>query len=375
MNGEKIRVLHIIRHMNTGGAETLIMNLYRNIDREKIQFDFLVFGDGSFDKEINQLGGKIYYMKYLTEIGQIRFKKNLIEFFKAHREYKIVHSHIDQVSGIILEAANKAEVPVRISHSHSTGNSNNYIAKIYKQMLQNKINRNANVFFACSENAAKWLFKNLSHKAYIINNGIDTEKFAFSEENRNKIRREFNIKDDTKIIGHVGSLIPVKNHKFILEIFKEYIKTKPNTVLMLVGDGELKEKLKQDAKNLNIEKNVFFTGIRSDVQKFYSAFDMFIFPSLYEGISTALIEAQTNGLTIFASSAVDSKTNITNTINFIDLNESAEKWAKKIENTDIKRYNNIEKIKENGFDIKKIAENLQEKYYELYCKEEKYEKK
>ena len=133
MNEGKIRVLHVIRHMNTGGAETLIMNLYRNVDREKIQFDFLVFGDGIFDKEINQLGGKIYYMKYLTEIGQIKFKKNLIEFFKTHREYKIVHSHIDQVSGIILEAAKKAEVPVRISHSHSTGNSNNCNAKIYKK--------------------------------------------------------------------------------------------------------------------------------------------------------------------------------------------------------------------------------------------------
>lgn len=374
MNGERIRVLHIIRHMNIGGAETLIMNLYRNIDREKIQFDFLVFGEGSFDKEINQLGGKIYYMKYLTEIGQIRFKKNLIEFFRTHREYKIIHSHIDQVSGIILEAANKAKVPVRISHSHSTGNSNNYIAKIYKQMLQNKINKNANVFFACSENAAKWLFKDLGYKAYIINNGIDTEKFAFSEENRNQIRKEFNIPKDIKVMGHVGSLITVKNHKFILKIFKEYIKTNPNTVLMLVGDGILKEKLKRDTEKLNIEKNVFFIGIRSDVQKFYSAFDMFIFPSLYEGISTALIEAQTNGLIIFASNTVDSKTDITKTINFIDLNDSAENWAKKIEKTDIKRYNNIEKIKENGFDIKKIAENLQEKYYELYYKEEKYEK-
>ena len=149
---------------------------------------------------------------------------------------------------------------------------------------------------------------------------------------------------------------------------------RPNTVLMLVGNGRLKEKLKQDAKNLNIEKNIFFTGIRSDVQKFYSAFDMFIFPSLYEGISTALIEAQTNGLTIFASSAVDSKTDITNTINFIDLKDSAENWAKKIERTDIKRSNNIEKIKENGFDIKEIAKNLEKKYYELYYREEKYGK-
>lgn len=374
MNEGKIRVLHVIRHMNTGGAETLIMNLYRNVDREKIQFDFLVFGDGIFDKEINQLGGKIYYMKYLTEIGQIKFKKNLIEFFKTHREYKIVHSHIDQVSGIILEAAKKAEVPVRISHSHSTGNSNNCIAKIYKKILQTKINKNANVFFACSENAAKWLFKKMDYKAYIINNGIDTEKFAFSEENRKQIREEFNIKDGTEVIGHVGSLIPVKNHKFILEVFEEYIKMRPNTVLMLVGNGRLKEKLKQDAKNLNIEKNIFFTGIRSDVQKFYSAFDMFIFPSLYEGISTALIEAQTNGLTIFASSAVDSKTDITNTINFIDLKDSAENWAKKIKRTDIKRYNNIEKIKENGFDIKEIARNLEKKYYDLYYRKEEYGK-
>ena len=149
---------------------------------------------------------------------------------------------------------------------------------------------------------------------------------------------------------------------------------RPNTVLMLVGNGRLKEKLKQDAKNLNIEKNIFFTGIRSDVQKFYSAFDMFIFPSLYEGISTALIEAQTNGLTIFASSAVDSKTDITNTINFIDLKDSAENWAKKIERTDIKRYNNIEKIKENGFDIKEIARNLEKKYYDLYYRKEEYGK-
>lgn len=374
MEQKSVKVLQIIRHMNAGGAETLIMNLYRNIDKSKVQFDFLVFGEGIFDKEITELGGKIYYMKYLTDIGPYLYKKNLIKFFKEHNEYKIIHSHIDQVSGIIVEAAKKAGVPIRISHSHSTNNSNNWIVKIYKKILQKKIKKYANYFFACSEKAANWLFEEKSKSAYIINNGINVEKFLFSKDKREIIRKEFGIAPETTVIGHVGSLISVKNHSFLLEVFKEYLKYNENSVLLLVGDGNLKEELKQQAHSLNIEKKIYFAGVRFDVEKFYSAFDVFVFPSLYEGISTALIEAQTNGLPIYTSDKVDVNTDVTNTINFLSVENGVSFWAESIIKNKAKRNDNLQLIRDSGFDIKDIAKKLQQIYQNLYYKETNSEK-
>lgn len=197
---ECVRVLQVIRAMNIGGAETFIMNVYRNIDREKVKFDFLVSGDGKYDEEIRKLGGKIYKIPYITEVGQIRFVQNLKNFFHTHPEYQIVHSHIDQVSGIILETAKKCGVKTTISHSHNTRNSNGIIGKIYKMYLQSKINKNSDIKLACGNDAAKWLYKPEASKAIVVNNGIDTDRFLFSKEHRDEKRKALGVDENTVVI-------------------------------------------------------------------------------------------------------------------------------------------------------------------------------
>ena len=359
-SNKPIRVLQIIRQMNVGGAETFIMNVYRNIDREKIQFDFLVNGEGIFDEEIKSLGGNIFYMQYITDVGQLMYKKKLKEFFDNH-SYDIVHSHIDQVSGIILETANDCNVKYRIAHSHSTKNSNNFLIKIYKRYLQSKINKNANILLACGEKAAKWLYKPKKDEAIIINNGIDIDKFTFSPAKRNKIRKELNIAEDTIVLGHIGRFEKPKNHIFLIKVFNEYIRKNNNSILVLVGEGTLRPKIEKMVKLYNLEKNVKFLGNRSDVFNIYSALDFFIFPSLYEGLSISMIEAQISGLPILASDTIDKNSDISTNVKWLSLKESPQKWSQEILQTPIKRKN----VCGSQYDIKITAKKMQDLYLKL----------
>ena len=364
-----IRILQVVRRMNYGGLETLIMNLYRNIDRNKFQFDFIVDKSGKYDKEIKSMGGKIFYLPYITDIGERKYLKVLRTFFKQHSEYKIVHSHLDQVSGIIMEAAFLENVPIRISHSHSTKNSNNLIVKVYKKYLQAKIIKYANNFFACSENAGKWLFKNKINECYILKNGIQTDKFRFSIEDREKIRKAYNIKNDEIVWGHVGRFSREKNHKFLIDSFYEYQKKNHNAKLLLIGEGRLKVDMEKRVEKLGIGNKVVFLGTLSNPEKFYSAFDLMVFPSLYEGLSLVMVEAQVSGLPIIASDTIDKLTDITNTIKFMSIKDGAEDWAQYIEKHKFTRYKkNYDKIVNAGYDIKDISRNLERKYDELLKK-------
>lgn len=358
-----IRVLQIIRHMNVGGAETFIMNVYRNIDRNKVQFDFLVNGEGFFDQEIKDLGGKIYYMDYLTMVGPIAYKKELLNFFSKHTEYQIIHSHFDQVSGIILETAKKCNIVNRISHSHSTKNSNNILGKIYKKYLQGKILKNATLICACGEEAAKWLYSSKYKQAVIVNNGIDIEKFQYSDAKRKKIREELDAKDDTIIIGHIGRFSKVKNQKYLIEIYKKYLEKNKNSLLVMVGTGELKTQIEQIVYEQKLEEHVKFLGTRQDTDAIYSAIDYYIFPSFYEGLSLSLIEAQVSGLKILASDTIDKKTNISGKIEWLSIKEKPEKWAEKIQPSRETREVSKQNIEE--YDIKKIAKQLQKIYMEM----------
>lgn len=359
---EQIRVLHVLRVMEMGGAQALIMNLYRNIDREKVQFDFLVSDKEYFDEEILKLGGRIFYIPYLTKKGQLNYEHNIIKFLKEHNEYKIVHSHIDQVTGIIMQAARKANVPVRIAHSHNTKNTNGFIGKIYKNYLQNKINKNATNLFGCSEEACKWLFKERANEAKILNNGIDIEKFKYSIEKREKVRKELNISESTMVVGHIGAFRKQKNHECLINIYNEYLKTNSNSCLLLCGEGDLKTVMEKKVINLGIENNVKFLGIRNDIDALYSAFDIFLFPSLYEGLSVALIEAQASGVKILASDTIDKKTKLTNNIEFISLENK--NWNKYFVPNENRNYNKNIDI----YDIRKIANRYQEYMEELNAK-------
>lgn len=361
-----IRVLQVVRRMNYGGLETLLMNIYRNIDRTKVQFDFIVDEKGKYDNEIERMGGKIFYIPYITDVGFRKYVNNLRDFFRQHKEYKIVHSHLDQVSGVVMKAASLENVPIRISHSHSTNNTNNFLVKIYKYFLQKMIIKYGNNFFACSENAGKWLFGKKSMECYLLNNGIDVDKFEFSRKNREEIRNKLGIDENELIWGHVGRISKVKNHKFLVKTFYEYQKKYNNSRLVLIGTGLLEKQIKNQVKNLNIEDKVIFIGVTGEPEKYYSAFDVMVFPSLYEGISLVMMEAQISGLPILASNRVDKKTDITDTLEYMGLEESPAKWAKHVDGMDLNRkLENKEKVIKSGYDIRQVANNLFKKYNEL----------
>ena len=273
--------------MNQGGVENFIMNFYRKIDKSKIQFDFLVNRKGYFDDEIKKMGGKIYYIPAVQKVGQIKYRKNLDTFFQEHGEYKIVHSHLNQVTGLILERAKKANIPVRIAHSHNSKSPKNIIIRCYKNYLGNKIFNSANVYFACSKVAADWLFKGYSKKAIIINNAIDVDKFIYNQEKRKKIRQELNIIDDKMmLVGHVGRFNKQKNHLFLLKIFKDLLNKKDDCILLLIGEGKLKNKIIKLIHKYGLENKVKLLGTRKDVNDILQGIDILLFPSLYERITS-----------------------------------------------------------------------------------------
>lgn len=351
------------------------MNYYRNMDRSKIQCDFICDEDSTNIpyEEIEELGGKVIicppYQKVFT------YQKFLIKLFKE-KKYDIVHSNINALSVFPLRAAKKAGVPIRIAHSHSTSNPKEWKKTLIKNMLRPFSKKYANVYFACSELAGRWLFGNKTFdegKVTIINNAIDVEKFVYNEDIRKKVRNELKekckseINDDTLIVGHIGRFVKQKNHEFLIDIFNEIHKRKENSVLMLVGQGPLQKEIEEKVNNLGLQDCVLFLGQRNDANELYQAMDVLVLPSLYEGLPVVGVEAQAAGLLCELSSAMTKEIKILSTTNFIDLNLSAEKWADKI----VKDYEKFERkdvsneFENNGFDIKKEAKKLEEKYFEL----------
>lgn len=363
---EPIRVLQVIGGMNFGGAENFLMNMYRNIDRTKVQFDFLVNRKGVFDDEIKELGGNVYYIPALQKVGPIIYVHNLKNFLN-NNNYSIVHSHLNQVTGLILETAKKCGVKVRIAHCHSSSNSSyNFITRIYKNYLNTKINKNATIFFACSEIAAQWLFKEKANEAIIIKNAIDIDRFKFNEEKRKLIRKELKINENEIVVGHVGRFSTVKNHKFLIEIFNEFQKNNENTKLLLVGDGPLRNEIENQTAELNITDKVILVGNKKNVEDYYNAMDLFVFPSLYEGLPLTVIEAQINGLSCYLSDTISREVDITSSICFISLSSSIKKvWIKYMNSFSKERLDNLNKIKDKGYDIKEIVKLLENVYLNL----------
>ncbi|MEH7385632.1 glycosyltransferase, partial [Bacillus sp. JJ1521] len=263
--GGPLRVLHVVVNMNRGGAETLIMNLYRNMDRSKVQFDFLTCKEGVFDKEILEIGGKIHRIPYISDVGHFGYVKALDQFFKEYNSYKIVHSHLDKMSGLVLRAASKAGIPVRIAHSHNTQSEGGVATKIYKSYSGKYINSHATNLFACSNAAAEWLFGQNSKEANILKNGIEYDKFLFSNDSRSDIRKEFNISDETLVLGHIGRFNHQKNHSFLIDVFSELNEKVQNSVLILVGDGVLRSRIEEKVRQLNLANKVLFLGVRQDI--------------------------------------------------------------------------------------------------------------
>lgn len=283
---EKIIIAHIMGKWNGGGVESVVMNYYRNIDRNKIQFHFLCDEDSTDIpyEEIEKLGGKVIVIPPYQKL--FKYQKELYRIFKENN-YKIVHSHINALSVFPLRIAKKAKIPVRIAHSHSTSNKKEWKKNILKMILRPLSKLYANNYFACTEYAGKWLFgkKVVERKELnVINNAIDLKKFKFNENTREDLRKELGIKEETLIIGHVGRFMKQKNHEFLIDVFEEAIKQDNNMYLILVGQGPLEDKIKEMAKEKGIEDKILFLGQRNDVNKLYQAMDIFVLPSLYEGL-------------------------------------------------------------------------------------------
>lgn len=269
-----------------GGVESVVMNYYRNIDRDKIQFHFLCDEDSTdipYD-EIERLGGKVIVIPPYQKL--FKYQKELYKIFKENK-YKIIHSHINALSVFPLRIAKKAGVPIRIAHSHTTSNKKEWKRNLAKNILRPFSKVYANQFFACTEHAGKWLFGKKvveRKKLNVINNAIDLKKFEFNEKIREDLRKEFGIKEDTIVIGHIGRFMKQKNHEFLIDVFNELYKKNQNTVLILIGQGPLLNEIKQKARNLDIENKIKFIGQVTDVERYYNIMDVFVFPSIYEGL-------------------------------------------------------------------------------------------
>lgn len=323
-----IRVLQCVNDMHRAGLETMLMNYYRNIDRSKIQFDFLTHRPerSDYDNEIESLGGKMYYAPRLYPQNYPTYFKWMANFFNEHPEYKIVHSHIDSMSYLPLLAAKKAGVPIRIAHSHNTAIDKDFKYPL-KQYFRLKINSVCNERLACGQEAGKFLFGDKGFK--VIPNAIDADKFYFDEGIRHSKRDELGLTNEF-VVGHVGRISYQKNHKFLIDIFNELLKIEPNSILLLVGVGEKEEEVRRQIKKLGIDEKVRFLGNRSDVNELYQAMDVFVMPSFFEGIPVVGVEAQFADLPCVFSDKVPEEVKFHSNVIFVKLNEDIETWTNMI---------------------------------------------
>lgn len=358
-----IRVLHVLQRMEAGGTQALLMNIYRNIDRTKVQFDFLVeYPEKQFyDDEIISLGGKIYRSSIRTDFNLIKFKLFLKHFFKKHSEYTIVHVHTYSIGYFVLKEAKKYGIKVRIAHSHSNEAVHDY-KYIPKLIMQKLYTRDATDLLACSDEAGKYLYGN--KKFGIVKNSIDSYKFISNTDKRKKIRNELSL-NNKFVVGNVGRLRPEKNQKFLLEVFSEIKKIKSNAILIIVGTGPMKKELDEEIQSLGISKSVLFLGNRRDMDFIYQAMDVFVFPSLYEGFGISAIESQASGIPTVCSEGVPNEVNVSPLFRRLSLNDSSKTWAYQIlnfENLSRSHINMQKYILKSGYDIKQTAIELQSYY-------------
>lgn len=361
---QPLRVLQVVTNMDRGGLETMLMNYYRVIDRTKVQFDFLTHRAerAAYDDEIEALGGKIYHLPHLVPWSR-HYQNALSAFFAEHPEYTVVHVHQDCLSSVILKAAKKHDVPVRIAHSHTTGLNLN-IKYPVKRLCMRSIPKYATHLFACSTAAGDWMFGGNQYQ--LLANAVDTEKFLFISDRAAKARENLGLTQNEFLVGHVGSFWRPKNHSFLVDAFLKVVEREPNARLLLVGDGGRLLEIKEKVASLNLSDKVIFTGVRSDVNELLQAMDVFVLPSLYEGLPMVMVEAQAAGLPCLISDKVPPECILTEgLVESVSLSESPDIWAKKIlEKRNIPRTDRRAEIAAHGFDIHSTAAELERFYRE-----------
>ena len=365
---EKIRVLHILGIVAGGGVESVIMNYYEHIDRNKVQFDFIVHNDNKIDitKRVEAMGGKVFKVTPYYK-NPIAFTYGIYKVIKKHH-YRIIHSNMNTLSAFPLFAAWVAGAPVRILHNHSTSSPGETKRNVMKFILRPFAKFFANRYLACSHLAGEWMYgKKMmdSEKVTIINNAIDLKKYAFDSSKRKGLRKKLGLANEL-VIGHVGRFMYQKNHDFLVDVFNKISQNCPSAILLLIGDGPLRPTIEKKVKMLGLAKKVKFLGLRNDVQDLYNVMDIFILPSHYEGLPVVGVEAQANGLPCLFSTNVTKETQLTHSAEFLNLSSGAAKWAETVLSIRCERNKNVEdEMKKANFEIQDCANYLTNFYCEL----------
>lgn len=369
----KVRVLHVIGRRPKGGIGTFLQNVTKYIDKNRFQFDFLINGSenpGQFDNKMVELGSKVYVLPELSYKSTYRYLKALSDFYKTRNKYDIIHVHSPNIAVfnyIFARVHTSAKIAV---HSHSTKFSDKTLNSIRNFILHSPIKLIADIKFACNHASAEFMYGKKATKDGIVNivkNGIEVDRYAFDSLIREKYRLELHA-SESLIIGHVGAFVPVKNHEFLIEIFREILKIEPKAILILVGDGELFDTIYNKVSMLGINDSVRFLGRRYDVNEIMQALDAFVLPSKFEGMPLVGIEAQASGLPCFFSSSVSDEIEITEAVSFIELDKNPYHWAINIiENT--KKYSNFEyrskaskMVIDKKYDIIETVKEIEEAY-------------
>ncbi|MDR7079124.1 glycosyltransferase EpsF [Neobacillus niacini] len=366
-NSKPYKVLHVVGAMNQAGTETMLMNIYRNIDRKKFKFDFVSYSkdDAYYDNEIKELGGRVIK---LTKTQSI---KEIYTVIKDYGPYDAVHSHTLFHCGIANIAAKLADVKIRIAHAHTTFNkSDNYIRKGYYHFMRKAITVFSTHLLACSQEAGTYLYgeKGIKDSKYsYFPNLINYSKF-FEAPKREilKFKSEVDIENNI-VVGHVGRFIESKNHLFLLEILYHLVSRKENIQLLLVGDGKLRAQIERIAIEKGLIKNIRFVGVRDDIHTMFHSMDIFVFPSIYEGLGLVLLEAQASGLPCIVSEAIQPEANLgIDLFSTLSLKGNPSNWANKILELAGKREKDVSKIikgfEKSGYSIDKGISKLTEIY-------------
>lgn len=343
----------------------MLMNYYRQMDRTNIQFDFMMHRAerSHYDDEIEQLGGHIYRMPQIRPGQYRKYFKLLDEFFIAHPEYRVVHSHINENSSFVLRAAKRAGIPCRIAHSHLSdlGLDRKLPFRIYARATMRD---NPSHYFACSLKAGEWLFgKKIQKKGNltVLNNAVNVREFLFDRAVRQSIREEFQA-GDRLVIGHIGRFNEQKNHSFLIDLFHVVHQRNPEALLVLVGEGHLRPQIERKIERLGLTEHIRFLGVRSDIPQLLQGMDLFLFPSLFEGLPVVLVEAQAAGLRCVVSDAITRETDVTGRLEFISLGKELETWADRILDSDYQHMNTMQMLRDGGYDTETMARWLADFY-------------
>ena len=361
---EPIRVAQMMTDMNYGGVEMVVMNYYRHIDRTKVQFDFFALEGSAVPQreEIERLGGRVYIVPKYTHLSA--YEKEIIRLFRQN-QYKIVHSHMNTLSVFSLWGAKKAGIPNRIAHNHSTAGKGETKKNIIKYALRPFAKIYPTKLCACSQYAGEWLYgKNAEFQ--VFNNAIDLSRYSYDPQKAAAARKELGL-EDKLVVGHIGRFCYQKNHDFLIDIFNEIHKQRQEAVLLLIGEGELEQDIRNKVKKLGLTDSVRFMGKQKDTSEFYQAMDSVVLPSRYEGLGVVAIEAQACSVPVICLTAVPKDAKITSSVKFIGLDESSSNWADcvlDVIKTQVKR-NEREEVRKAGYDIEVEAQKLTDFYEEL----------